>query len=60
MTKQIHLQQEKTNSDAIQKEAAKNILQQLDADIYVVRWKCSMMYYWHKCSEMNDYSYVFI
>jgi hypothetical protein len=19
-----------------------------------------MMYYWHKCSEMNDYSYVFI
>nr|WP_315207959.1 endonuclease [uncultured Flavobacterium sp.] len=47
-----------TNSDAIQKAAVKNILQQLDADIYAVEEISDDALLAQMVSEMNDYSYV--
>ncbi|EIA07806.1 endonuclease [Flavobacterium frigoris] len=48
----------KTDSDAIQKEAVKNILQTLDADIYAVEEVSDDTLLAQMVSEMNDYSYV--
>jgi endonuclease I/chitodextrinase len=48
----------KPNSDAIQKEAVKNILQQLDADIYAVEEVSDDALLAQMVSEMNDYGYV--
>ena len=47
-----------TNSDAIQKEAVKNVLQSLDADIYAVEEVSDDVLFAQMVSEMNDYSYV--
>ena len=48
----------KPNSDAIQKEAVKNVLQQLDADIYAVEEVSDDVLFAQMVSEMNDYSFV--
>ncbi|WP_367771051.1 endonuclease [Flavobacterium sp. WC2421] len=48
----------KINSDAIQKDAVKNVLQQLDADIYAVEEISDDVLFAQMVSEMNDYSYV--
>ena len=48
----------KPNSDAIQKEAVKNVLQQLDADIYAVEEVSDDALLAQMVSEMNDYSFV--
>lgn len=48
----------KTNSDALQKAAVKNVLQQLDADIYAVEEISDDILFAQMVSEMNDYSYV--
>jgi endonuclease I/chitodextrinase len=48
----------KLNSDAIQKEAVKTILQQLDADIYAVEEVSDDALLAQMVSEMNDYSFV--
>jgi endonuclease I/chitodextrinase/endonuclease/exonuclease/phosphatase family metal-dependent hydrolase len=46
------------NSDAIQKEAIKNVLSQLDADIYAVQEVSDDVLFAQMVSEMNDYSFV--
>ncbi|MGO4820742.1 MULTISPECIES: endonuclease [unclassified Flavobacterium] len=48
----------KPDSDAIQKEAVKNVLQTLDADIYAVEEVSDDALLAQMVSEMNDYSYV--
>jgi hypothetical protein len=48
----------KPNSDAI-KAAVKNVLQQLDADVYTVQEISDDILFAQMVSEMNDYSYVF-
>ncbi|CAM2886656.1 endonuclease [Flavobacterium frigoris] len=48
----------KPNSDMIQKEAVKTILQQLDADIYAVEEVSDDALLAQMVSEMNDYSFV--
>ena len=48
----------KPNSDAIQKEAVKNVLQQLDADIYAVEEVSDDALFAQMVSEMNDYSFI--
>jgi endonuclease I/chitodextrinase/exonuclease III len=48
----------KPNSDAIQKAAVKNVLQQLDADVYTVQEISDDILFAQMVSEMNDYSYV--
>jgi endonuclease I/chitodextrinase len=48
----------KPNSDAVQKEAVKNVLQQLDADIYAVEEVSDDILFAQMVSEMNDYSFV--
>jgi hypothetical protein len=55
--KLIHLQQE--NQIQIQKAAVKNVLQQLDADVYTVQEISDDILFAQMVSEMNDYSYVY-
>jgi hypothetical protein len=47
----------KPNSDN-SKEAVKNVLQQLDADIYMRSKRYQMMLYLPNGKQMNDYSFV--
>jgi hypothetical protein len=49
----------KPNSDAIQ-AAVKNVLQQLDADVYTVEEVSDDILFAQMVSEMNDYSFCFI
>ena len=46
------------DSDAIQKEAVKNVLQQLDADIYAVEEIADAILFDEMVNEMPGYSYV--